>query len=80
MTPHDLIAAFESVTDAPDGIERLRELVLQRHFRRPVRGELRNGSVTRRCPKCLRYVGRQSRTGLDGLGGWWMARLTEVPP
>lgn len=29
MTPRDLIAAFEAVADAPDGIKRLRELVLQ---------------------------------------------------
>ncbi len=29
MTPHDLIAAFEAVAEAPDGIARLRELILQ---------------------------------------------------
>lgn len=29
MTPHDLIAAFEDLADAPDGVKRLRELVLQ---------------------------------------------------
>ncbi len=29
MTPQDLIAAFESVAEAPDGVARLRELVLQ---------------------------------------------------
>jgi len=29
MTPHDLLAAFEILTEAPDGITRLRELVLQ---------------------------------------------------
>jgi type I restriction enzyme S subunit len=29
MTPHDLLAAFEILTDAPDGIARMRELVLQ---------------------------------------------------
>jgi type I restriction enzyme S subunit len=29
MTPHDLIAAFEHLADAPDGVKRLRELVLQ---------------------------------------------------
>lgn len=29
MTPHDLIAAFEVVAEAPDGVARLRELVLQ---------------------------------------------------
>src|SRR6516162_6371098 len=29
MTPHDLLAAFEILTDAPDGIARLRELILQ---------------------------------------------------
>jgi len=29
MTPHDLIAAFDSVAEAPDGVVRLRELVLQ---------------------------------------------------
>jgi type I restriction enzyme S subunit len=29
MTPHDLLAAFEILAEAPDGIARLRELVLQ---------------------------------------------------
>ncbi|HTQ48486.1 MAG TPA: restriction endonuclease subunit S [Polyangiaceae bacterium] len=29
MTPHDLIAAFEAVAEAPDGTMRLRELILQ---------------------------------------------------
>ena len=29
MTPHDLLAAFETLAEAPDGIARLRELVLQ---------------------------------------------------
>src|SRR5438874_7629952 len=29
MTPHDLLAAFETLAEAPDGITRLRELVLQ---------------------------------------------------
>jgi type I restriction enzyme S subunit len=29
MTPRDLIAAFETLADAPDGVTRLRELVLQ---------------------------------------------------
>ena len=29
MTPHDLIASFGTLADAPDGIKRLRELVLQ---------------------------------------------------
>ena len=29
MTPQDLIAAFDTLTEAPDGITRLRELVLQ---------------------------------------------------
>ncbi len=29
MTPHDLIAAFEAVAEAPQGVERLRELVLK---------------------------------------------------
>lgn len=29
MTPRDLIAAFEVLADAPDGVKRLRELVLQ---------------------------------------------------
>ena len=29
MTPHDLLAAFETLVEAPDGIARLRELVLQ---------------------------------------------------
>lgn len=29
MTPRDLIAAFEAVADSPDGVARLRELVLQ---------------------------------------------------
>jgi type I restriction enzyme S subunit len=29
MTPHDLIAAFETLAEAPDGGKRLRELVLQ---------------------------------------------------
>src|SRR5262249_11146091 len=29
MTPDDLIAAFESLAEAPDGVDRLRELVLQ---------------------------------------------------
>ena len=29
MTPQDLIAAFETLADAPDGTKRLRELVLQ---------------------------------------------------
>ena len=29
MTPQDLIAAFETLADAPDGVTRLRELVLQ---------------------------------------------------
>ncbi len=29
MTPHDLIAAFDAVAEAPDGVGRLRELVLQ---------------------------------------------------
>lgn len=29
MTPEDLIAAFEAVSEAPDGVVRLRELVLQ---------------------------------------------------
>jgi type I restriction enzyme S subunit len=29
MTPHDLIAAFETLAEAPDGVKRLRELVLQ---------------------------------------------------
>ena len=29
MTPHDLIAAFELLAEAPDGIARLRELVLE---------------------------------------------------
>jgi len=28
MTPHDLIAAFDEVAEAPDGVTRLRELVL----------------------------------------------------
>lgn len=28
MTPHDLIAAFDVLADAPDGVKRLRELVL----------------------------------------------------
>lgn len=29
MTPHDLIAAFEALAEAPEGIARLRELILQ---------------------------------------------------
>lgn len=29
MTPHDLLAAFETIAEAPDGVKRLRELVLQ---------------------------------------------------
>ncbi len=29
MTPHDLIAAFETLSEAPGGVKRLRELVLQ---------------------------------------------------
>jgi len=29
MTPRDLIAAFDTLADAPDGVKRLRELVLQ---------------------------------------------------
>ena len=29
MTPHDLLAAFETLAEAPDGIAQLRELVLQ---------------------------------------------------
>lgn len=29
MTPHDLLASFETLADAPDGVKRLRELVLQ---------------------------------------------------
>lgn len=29
MTPHDLLNAFETLADAPSGVERLRELVLQ---------------------------------------------------
>ena len=29
MTPHDLLATFETLAEAPDGIARLRELVLQ---------------------------------------------------
>jgi type I restriction enzyme, S subunit len=29
VTPHDLIAAFETIADSPEGINRLRELVLQ---------------------------------------------------
>ncbi len=29
MTPHDLIAAFEVLAEAPEGVKRLRELVLQ---------------------------------------------------
>jgi type I restriction enzyme S subunit len=29
MTPHDLLAAFETIADAPGGVKRLRELVLQ---------------------------------------------------
>ena len=29
MTPHDLIAAFKTVADAPEGVARLRELVLE---------------------------------------------------
>lgn len=29
MTPHDLIAAFDVLAEAPDGVDRLRELVLQ---------------------------------------------------
>src|SRR5438445_11697321 len=29
MTPHDLLAAFEVLAEAPEGIARLRELVLQ---------------------------------------------------
>ena len=28
MTPQDLIAAFDTLADAPDGVKRLRELVL----------------------------------------------------
>lgn len=36
MTPHDLIAAFEDLADAPDGVKRLRELIL----RLAVRGKL----------------------------------------
>jgi type I restriction enzyme, S subunit len=29
MTPHDLIAAFEALAEAPEGVARLRELILQ---------------------------------------------------
>ena len=29
MTPHDLLVTFETLAEAPDGIARLRELVLQ---------------------------------------------------
>ena len=29
MTPHDLLATFETLAEASDGIARLRELVLQ---------------------------------------------------
>ena len=29
MTPQDLINAFETLADAPDGVKRLRELILQ---------------------------------------------------
>ena len=29
MTPHDLLANFEVLAEAPDGIQRLRELVLE---------------------------------------------------
>ena len=29
MTPHDLIVAFDTLAEAPDGVKRLRELVLQ---------------------------------------------------
>ena len=36
MTPQDLIAAFNTLAEAPDGVTRLRELVLQL----AVRGEL----------------------------------------
>jgi len=36
VTPHDLLAAFETLADAPDGVKRLRELVLQM----AVRGKL----------------------------------------
>lgn len=36
MTPPELLAAFETLADAPDGVERLRELVLQM----AVRGKL----------------------------------------
>lgn len=36
MTPHDLIAAFDTLAEAPDGVERLRELVLDM----AVRGKL----------------------------------------
>ena len=29
MTPHDLLAAFDILVEAPNGIARLRELILQ---------------------------------------------------
>ena len=40
MTANDLIAAFETLADAPDGVKRLRELVLQL----AVRGKLVSGA------------------------------------
>jgi Type I restriction modification DNA specificity domain len=41
MTPHDLIVAFEDLADAPDGVKRLRELVLQL----AIQGNLTDGNA-----------------------------------
>jgi len=43
MTPHDLLAAFDILVEAPNGIARLRELILQL----AIRGKL--GRVCKLC-------------------------------
>jgi type I restriction enzyme, S subunit len=61
MTPRELIAAFETLADAPDGVKRLRELVLQLAVRgklvpqdstdEPATGLLERLSAERRGPR-----------------------------
>ena len=81
MTPHDLIAAFETLADAPDGVTRLRELVLQLAVRGklvPQHPEDEPASVL------LERVAAESlpdANGLDGLTGELQAvntRLWEI--
>lgn len=74
MTPHDLIAAFETLADAPDGVKRLRELVLSLAVRgRLVRRDADEGTAA----GVLRRVACERHTVEGGLRP---RRSKELPP